>query len=58
MLNDELSNLLESSVRSVWDSYEKVLGSGSIGLLIIDSVDTVDEDAAQVLLLVLVLSFQ
>ena len=50
MLLNQLSNLFESSVGSVWNSNKEVLGSSTVSLLVVDVVDAVDKDDAKVLL--------
>ena len=50
MLLNQLSNLFESSVGSVWNSNKEVLGSSAVSLLVVDVVDAVDKDDAKVLL--------
>lgn len=55
---DEGTNLLESSVRSVWDSNEEVLGWGAVSLLVVNGVDTVDENDLQVSLEGLVVALE
>jgi len=56
--DDEVTNLLESSEGSVWNSHEEVLGSGAISLGESDGLDTVDEHNVQVGSLSFVLGFQ
>jgi len=58
VLLDKTSDLLESSVGSVWDSHEEVLGGRSIGLLVLDVADTVDEDYVKMLLLSFIISLK
>jgi len=41
------SDLLECTMRSVWDSHEEVLGSGSISLSVVDVGYGVDENDAK-----------
>ena len=55
---DEGSDLLESCVRSVWDSHEEVLSGRSIGLLVLDVAHTVDEDYVKMLLLGFIVSLE
>jgi hypothetical protein len=49
MFLNKSSDLFESSKGSVWDSNEEVLSGASISLLVINIVDTVDENDAKVL---------
>jgi len=49
VLLNKISNLSESTVGSVWDSNEKVLGVGAVSLQVINVVNTVDKDDAKVL---------
>ena len=58
VLLDEGSDLLESCVRSVWDSHEEVLGGRSIGLFVLNVADAVDEDYVKMLLLGFVVSLE
>ena len=51
VLLDERSDLLEGSVRSVWNSHEEVLSGRTIGLLVFNVADAVDEDYVKILLL-------
>jgi hypothetical protein len=58
VLLDKRSDLLESSVRSVWDSHKEVLSGRTIGLLVLNVVDVVDEDYVKMLLLSFVVSLE
>lgn len=55
---DHTSNLLESSLGSVWDSNKEILGRGAVGLFVLNVGNTVDEDYVKILLLRFVISFQ
>jgi len=48
VVDNLVTDLLESSERSVWNSHEEVLGSGAISLGVGDGLDTVDEHNVQV----------
>ena len=58
VLLDKRSDLLESSVRSVWDSHKEVLSGRTISLLVLNVVDVVDEDYVKMLLLSFVVSLE
>jgi hypothetical protein len=58
VLLNERSDLLESSVGSVWDSHEEVLGGRTISLLVLNVADTVDEDYVKMLLLGFIVSLK
>ena len=58
VLLNERSDLLESSVGSVWDSNEEVLGGRTISLLVLNVADTVDEDYVKMLLLGFIVSLK
>jgi len=58
VLLDEGSDLLVGSMGSVWDSHEEVLGGGSIGLLVVNGVNTVDKDDLQMCLKGLVVKLE
>lgn len=49
MLLNKSSDLFESSKGSVWDSNEEVLSGGTISLFVINVVDAVNENDAEVL---------
>ena len=57
VLNDR-TNLSVSSKGSVWDSDEEVLSGSTVGLLVINFVDGVDKDDAQVLFQALLVGFE
>jgi hypothetical protein len=50
MLLNKSSDFLESSKGSVWDSNEEVLSGGTVSLFVINVVDAVDENDAEMLL--------
>ena len=50
MLLNKSSDFLESSEGSVWDSNEEVLSGGTVSLFVINVVDAVDENDAEMLL--------
>jgi len=58
VLLNEGSDLLVGAVGSVRDSDEEVLGGGAVNLLVVNSVDAVDEDDLQVCLEVFVVEFE
>ena len=58
VLLDESSDLLESSVRSVWDSHKEVLSGRTISLLVLNVADAVDEDYVKILLLGFIVSLE
>ncbi len=58
MLLNQSSDLFVSSVGSVWDSNKEVLGSSAVSLFVINVVDTVDKDDAQVCLETLVVELK
>ena len=58
VLLDKSSYLLESSVRSVWDSNKEVLSGRTIGLLVLNVANAVDEDYVKILLLSFVVSLE
>ena len=58
VLLNERSDLLESSVRSVWDSHKEVLSGRTISLLVLDVAHTVDEDYVKMLLLSFIISLK
>ena len=58
MLLDESTNLSEGGVGSVGDSNEEVLGSGAVGLLVVNSMDAVNKDDLQMCLESLVVELQ
>ena len=57
-LLDESADLLESSVGSVWDSHKEVLGGRTVGLLVLNVANAVDEDYVKMLLLSFIISLQ
>ena len=58
VLLDESSDLLESSMRSVWDSNKEVLSGRTISLLVLNVADAVDEDYVKILLLSFIVSLE
>ena len=48
VLNNLASDLLESTVGSVWDSHKEVLGGGAISLSVLHGLDAVNENNGEV----------
>lgn len=58
VLNNLASDLLESTVGSVWDSHKEVLSRGAISLSVLHVLDAVNENNGEVSGLNLVLGFE
>ena len=58
MLLNKVSNFLEGSKGSMWDSNEEVLSGITVSLFVINMVDAVDENDAKVLFASFILKFE